>query len=362
MNISGATKAQGSSSQSSGGTGTGAAGTTGKAVISTKGGDVSDLAILWLGDSHARRVFAAVPEKTAAAAGYAWLAVQQGWENILDDIVGQIADCGGAAKVFLSLGSRLLNVSRLDHSQVTEYLLEIMKKWVGQGFSITIMELPFGTDRSSHVEIWRLNCTIRGLNSVLLGSSPAAGLMMQSVTATPGKTAELGLGDSFPMARNVANYSDLVHLRDASYAEVWEETLKEFQKNGFNDPKDPWIVEDGAVTTLAAPPGLLTSWGEFLEGKRLASEVQCWNPDELYKPPPQVQQQQQQQQQQLQQLQQTAGGWVPWANHRSRAGRTRGRGGWGRGRGRGSTGTRPYWARPGAARGHSGPKNSFVFY
>ena len=357
MHISGAAAAQGSSSQSSGGTGPGVGG---KAIISTKGGDVSDLAVLWLGDSHAKRIFTSIPEKSAAAAGYAWLAIQHGWKEILEDIVGQVADCGGAAKIFVSLGSRLINVSRANHRQVVDCMLEIAKKWVGQGFSITLMELPFGTDRTTHVETWRTNCAIRGINTVLLGSSPAAGLLMRSVTTRTDKSAQLGLGDQFPMLRDISNYADLVHLRDSCYLEVWNETLTEFQKNGFNDPRDPWIVENGAVVTLVVPSGLLPSWGEYIEGKRLASEVQLWNSEELFRPPPRIQQQQQQMQQ-GQQQQLALGNWQPWANNRYSGGRTRGRGGRrGYSRGRGARGARPYWARPAADQNTA--RNNFVFY
>ena len=129
---------------------------------------------------------------------------------------------------------------------------------------------------------------------------------------------------------------------------------------GGDDSKDPWIVEDGAVSTLVAPPDLLSSWGEYLEGKRLASEVQLWNPEDLYRPPSSVQQQQQQQQQQrqMQHQQQAGGSWEPWANQRSRGGRTRGRGGWRHGRGPGASGTRPYWVN----QGYSRAQNNFNFY
>ena len=353
--ISAATAAQGGPS----GYGGTKPGDGGKAIISVKGGDVSDLAVLWLGDSHAKRIFSAIPEKSAAAAGYAWLAIQHGWVEILEDVVGQVADCGGAAKVFVSLGSRLINVSRADHRQVVDYLLEISKKWVGQGFSVTLMELPFGTDHSAHVEIWRANCAIRGINSILLGSSPAAGLLMRSVTTRTDKSARLGLGEDFPMLRDVQNYADLVHLRDVCYLDIWNEVIMEFQKNGFNDPKDPWTVEDGAVTTMVAPSGMLSSWGEYVEGKRLVNEIQLWNPEELFRPPPRIQQQQQQQQQ-IQQQQQALGNWQPWGNNRHTGGRTRGRGGRRYSGGRGAYGGRPYWARPAADRNTA--RNNFIFY
>ena len=115
------------------------------------------------------------------------------------------------------------------------------------------------------------------------------------------------------------------------------ELIPEFQRNRLQRRRAPW---------------------KHFEEKRLASEVQLWNPDELFRPPPHVQQQHQQ----LQQQQQFLGSWLPWANHRNRGGRTRGRGGRRYGRGRGATGTRPYWARPAANRGHSGAQNNFNFY
>ena len=39
---------------------------------------------------------------------------------------------------------------------------------------------------------------------------------------------------------------------------------------------------DGEVQQLDAPPGLEESWEEFLNGGRPASEVQLWNPEELW--------------------------------------------------------------------------------
>ena len=161
------------------------------------------------------------------------------------------------------------------------------------------------------------------------------------------------------MLRDVSNYADLVHLRDGCYLDVWNEVLTEFQKNGYNDPKDPWTVENGAIITMTAPSGMLSSWAEYIEGKRLVGEVQLWNPEELFRPPTSIQQQQQQQQQ-WQTQQRAIGNWQPWANNRNTGGRTRGRGGRRSSGRRGAYGGRPYWARPAADR--SAARNNFVFY
>ena len=305
----------------------------GRAHVDTKGGDISDVVIFWLGDSHCKRMYLSVPEDTPVAVGYAWLAIQPGWESVLDDVVGQLANCGASPRIFLSLGGRMITVSGMDHSQVKTYLLEVAKKWINQGFSMTIMELPFGADQDEHVETWRTTCLIRGINTLLLESSPAAGLMLQSVTTRGDRSAALGLGDEFPMRRDLNKFADQVHLRDENYLEVAEETLKEFSANGFSDVKIAWMMEAGQVTTMVTPPGLETSWAEFLQGRRTADEVQLWNEDELFRAPQRVRTQ-------------SLPGWQPWQQHQSGYGRARG-GRQGRGRGhRGGRGTTPGGWRP----------------
>ena len=312
--------------------------------------------IMWLGDSHARRTFNAVPENTPITVAYAWLAIQMGWEEVLDDIVAQVTNCGAAPRVFLSIGTRTICVSKMDHNQVTCYILEIMKRWVSQGVSLTIMELPFGGDRRGHEEVWRTTCMVRGLNTHILESSPAAALMMQTVTTRGDQSAPLGLGNNFPMYRDVAKFADRVHLRDPYYQEIAEETVKEMDANGLCEPKAPWIVENGQVVHLNAPPGLEASWEDFLQGRRLASEVQVWNPEELFQTPPENRR-----------YQQTLEDWTLWEDNASRGGRTRGarrgyRGrGHYRGRGYGSGGRRPSWHGSSADRRHKEAKN-YIFH
>ena len=301
--------------------------------IETKGGDLSDVEILWVGDSHAKRIYFAAPDSTTVATGYAWLAIQRGWEGVLDDIVGQVTNSGGAPRVFLSLGSRCIGVAGMTHGETICYLLEVVKRFTNQGVSITILELPFSSDTFSHLETWRASCAIRGINTLILGSSPAAGLLLQCITTGGDNTEPLGLGNSFPMKRDVRKYADTVHLKDCQYKEIWDETIKENAKNMFSDPKDAWMMVRGEVAPLATPSGIEKSWTDFLQGKRQASEVQLWTPDELHlSPPPQWRQPQD--------------NWQPWARGQSRGGQVRG-GGRGRGnRGHGGRGRRPYWARP----------------
>ena len=328
----------------------------GRVHIETKGGDLSDVQILWVGDSHAKRIFFAAPDDPAVATGYAWLAIQQGWEGVLDDIVGQVSNSGGAPRVFLSLGSRGIGVAGLTHSEVLCYLLEVAKRFINQGVSFTLMELPFGCNTTHHLETWRTSCAVRGINTLILGSSPAAGLLLQTVTSREDKTQPLALGSSFPMRRDISKYADLVHLRDPAYKEVWDETLKENTKNSFSDPKDAWMIERGEVTTLVTPVGIEKSWADFIQGKRQAHEVQLWTPDELHQSPPH-------------QWRQQLDDWQPWSANRSRGGRARGgprgrRGYRGRGRvgrGYGGRGRRPYWERPSTDRRPQGSIN-FNYY
>ena len=300
------------------------------AHVETKGGDLSDVAILWLGDSHAKRAYMSVPENPAVAVAYSWLAFQPGWETIHNSIVSQVADCGAAPRVFLSLGSRMLTVAGMRCMEVKVVLLEIAKKWFNQGIPLTVMELPFGADQVAHVETWRLTCLIRGMNSLILGSSPAASLMMQTVTTRGDQSSALGLGDEFPMRRDITKFADQVHLKDPYYTEVAEEVIREFMENTYEDPKTPWKVEAGQVVTLTTPPGLADSWDQFLQGERTAAEVQLWNEDELYQAPQHLLHQQ------------VLPGWQPWGQQRSRYGRARG----GRGRGgyRGRRGQRGGYA------------------
>ena len=303
-----------------------------RAYIDLKGGDLSDVAVFWLGDSHARRTFQAVEDSTLTAVAYAWLAIQPGWEDVLEDVISQVTACGGAPRMFLSLGGRSITVGRTDHSNVAEVFLEIAKRCVTVGIPVTIMELPFGTDQGTHEEIWRLSCVVRGLNTLLLGSSPAAGLMLKTVTTRTDRSAPLGLSADFPMRRDTTSLSDHVHLRTLHYREVAEATLKEFAESSSSDPKLAWVVDAGQVVTMATPVGILESWEEFQQGNKSASEVQLWTPDQLYKSPVQA----------LQLQQQVLPAWQPWQGNQSGAGRAqRGRGGF-RGRG-GRRGRQPSW-------------------
>ena len=293
------------------------------AHVETKGGDLSDVAILWLGDSHAKRAFMAIPDNPAVTVAYAWLAFQPGWEETHNSVVAQVADCGAAPRVFLSLGSRMLTVTGMKSTEVKVVLLEITKRWFNQGIPVTIMELPFGADRQAHLEVWRTSCLIRGMNSLLLGSSPAAGLMMATVTTRGDQSSALGLGPGFPMRRDSTKFADQVHLKDPYYAEVAEEVLREFSDNTYEDPKAPWKVEAGQVVSLVTPPGLQDSWDQFLQGERSAEEVQLWNEEELYSAP----------QQPLHQL--VSPQWQQWGQQQwGRYHRARGHQGGYRGRGR----------------------------
>ena len=285
----------------------------GRVHIETKGGDLSDVEILWVGDSHAKRIYFSAPDGTSVATGYAWLAIQHGWEGVLDDIVGQVTNSGGSPRVFLSLGSRSVGVTGLTHAEVICYLLEIMKRFVNQGISITILELPFSSDSATHWETWRVSCAVRGINTLILGSSPAAGLLLQCITTGEDNTEHLGLGSDFPMKRDVRKYADAVHLKDSQYKEIWDETIKENAKSSFSEPKDAWMVLRGVVTPLATPSGIDKAWADFLQGKRQANEVQLWTPDELYPSPPA-------------QWRQPQDDWQPWARGQSRGGRVRSRG------------------------------------
>ena len=49
-----------------------------RAYIDLKGGDLSDVAVFWLGDSHARRTYQAVTDDTITAVAYTLLAIQPG--------------------------------------------------------------------------------------------------------------------------------------------------------------------------------------------------------------------------------------------------------------------------------------------
>ena len=62
--------------------------------------------VLWLGDSHTKRMFGMVPDNTPIPVGYAWLAIQRGWEKVLEDIVAQVSGMHVAPRVFLSIGGR----------------------------------------------------------------------------------------------------------------------------------------------------------------------------------------------------------------------------------------------------------------
>ena len=210
------------------------------------------------------------------------MAIKRGWESVLDDVVAQVAGINVAPRVVLSIGGRLIGLSGMNHNQVMVYILEIVKKWTNQGVDVTVMELPFGREPRNGPETWRTTCAIRGINTHLLNSSPAAGLLMQSVTTRGDRLTTLGLGESFPMFRDAAKFVDSVHLRDQFYMEVAEATLREYDTNRFSDPKEAWTMVAGAVQRLEVPPGLEESWEEFLNGGRKASEVQLWNPEELW--------------------------------------------------------------------------------
>ena len=154
------------------------------------------------------------------------------------------------------------------------------------------------------------------------------------------------------MKRDITKYADPVHLRDTVYLSIWEEVEKEFTKGANSDPKAPWVVERGVVVPLQTPPGLEKSWEDFLQGKCEASEVQLWNPEELFLSPTQNQW-----------SSQSINNWQPWAGNPSRGGRARGhrgRGGRRSGRGRGSGG-RPYWARTHSEYRPQGARN-YIFY
>ena len=250
--------------------------------IFVKGGPLGSIKVLWLGDSHAKRMFGMVPDNTPIPVGYAWLAIQREWEKVLEDIVAQVSGIQVAPRVFLSIGGRLITVSGTKHNQVLVYILEILKKWTNQGVDVTVMELPFSRDQWANREIWRTTCAVRGINTHLLNSSPAAGLMMKTVTTRGDRSTSLGLGREFPMFRDVMNFSDGIHLRDQHYMEVAEATLREYDANRFSDPKEAWRMVDGAIQRLEVPAGLEESWEEFLNGGRQASEVQLWNPEELW--------------------------------------------------------------------------------
>ena len=236
LTISGAT-GDISDGQVAGGSGTGKL--PGMALIETKGGDLSDVEILWLGDSHARRIFYAAPDSTTVATGYAWLAYQQGWEGVLEDVVAQVTNSGGAPRVFISLGGRSIGVAGLAHNEVVCHLMEVVKKFVNQGVHTTIMELPFSTDPTCHLETWRTSCAIRGINTLLLGSSPAAGLLLQTVNTGDDMTEPLGLGSNFPLKRDTRKYTDAVQLKDVAYKEIWDETIKENAKTHSPNPRTP---------------------------------------------------------------------------------------------------------------------------
>ena len=96
---------------------------------------------------------------------------------------------------------------------------------------------------------------------------------------------------------------------------------------------------EGAVQRLEAPPGLEESWEEFLNGGRKASEVQLWNPEELWVTRQPLQQfgMDDYEFEDWQQNPSSRGMWRPRARGRGSRG-SRGRGYGGRGRGwRGSS-------------------------
>ena len=307
--------------------------------IEVKGGPLNSVRVLWLGDSHAKRMFRSVPDNTPIPVGYAWLTIKRGWETVLDDIVAQVAGMNVAPRVFLSIGGRLIGLSGMRHNQVLVYILEIVKKWSNQGVDVTVMELPFSREPRNGPETWRTTCAIRGINTHLLNSSPAAGLLTQSVTTRGDRSTALGLGGDFPMFRDTAKFADGVHLRDQFYMEVAEATLREYDANRFSDPKEAWTMVEGAVQRLEAPPGLEESWEEFLNGGRKASEVQLWNPEELWVTRQPLQQfgMDDYEFEDWQQNPSSRGMWRPRARGRGSRG-SRGRGYGGRGRGwRGSS-------------------------